>query len=118
MKLGNVTVTVINTGTTTLDSLGTNTGVPVLTVVKGCALEQHRAERELDNVKDVLVSRLRLFAPAGAPLSGTSSVVEGAVEWPLPDGTPVLIMDGDPAIWRDRGGRVHHIECYLRQQEG
>jgi hypothetical protein len=32
--------------------------------------------------------------------------------------TPLYLMDGDPAIWQSSSGAPHHIECYLKWQQG
>jgi hypothetical protein len=120
MILGHLAVTVINQGPpTSYETLGTALSTPILTAVYNCSLEEHRTKRDINDLTDVLTARWRLFAPASAPLTGTSQVVVGIfTAWPLPDGTDVFMVDGDPAIWRGRNSIVHHIECYLRQQGG
>lgn len=123
MKLGGVTITVINdvnsSDPTGYDGVGDPIeGDPTLTVVHNCEIQQHRTSREI-SVTDVIVSRDRLFAPAWTPLQPTSIVAIGAfASLPLPDGTTTYLVDGEPALWHRRSGQVHHIECYLREQQG
>lgn len=123
MKLGGVTITVINdvnpNDPTGYDGVGDPIyGDPELTVVRSCDIQQHRTSREISTT-DVIVSRDRLFAPASAPLLSTSRVAIGAFNTlPLPDGTKSYLVDGEPAVWKRRNGTPHHVECYLRQQSG
>lgn len=120
MKLGGITITVINQGAPTgYDGVGDPVyGGPTLTVVNNCDVQQHTTRREISNI-DVAWSRSRLFAPASAPLSSTSVVALGAFNsWPLPGGTTTFLVDGEPAIWNQHNGVPHHFECYLREQAG
>lgn len=119
MKLGGITITVINTDPTGFDGVGDPIDAhPTLTVVPNCEIQQHRTSREI-SVTDVIVSRDRLFAPPWAPLQPTSIVVIGAYNsTPLPPGTVTYLVDGEPARWNSPNGRVRHIEVYLREQQG
>jgi hypothetical protein len=123
MALGADTVTVINNGDPTgYDGVGDPIyGDATATVVTGCSLQLHVTKRDI-NVTDTVVSRSRLFAPAGTPITATSMVVEGVATLPLPEPLPeemnLFLADGDPAYWKTKSGRVTHIEIYLRSQAG
>lgn len=122
VKLGGATVTVINPGAATgYNGVGDPIyGDPTLTVVNNCSLQQHRTSRAISTT-DVAIARLRLFAPAWAPLRSDSIVANGSVDsWPLAEGDETVwyLVDGDPAVWNDQNGAADHTECYLKQQTG
>ena len=123
MKLGGITITVVNNGAATgYNGVGDPVyGAPTLTVVNGCDVQQHRTRRKISTT-DVVETSDKLFAPATAPLKPTSIVVIGAItSWPIPNAdssTAVYIADGDPALWFDRQGNINHIECHIRRQAG
>lgn len=48
------------------------------------------------------------FYLTGTPASSLSSWTK----------TPLYLMDGDPASWKSPTGAPHHIECYLKWQQG
>jgi len=123
MRLGNITITVVNGGAATgYNGIGDPVyGAPTLTVVKGCDIRQHRTRRRISTT-DVVETSDKLYAPAGAPLNATSIVVVGAItSWPIPNvdsSTAWYIADGDPAVWYNRQGNVDHLECHIRRQAG
>lgn len=128
MRLGGQAITVVNdvnqNDPTGYDGMSDPVyGDPTFTVVNNVSIQQHRTSREISTT-DVTVARSRLFAPASAPLLPTSIVVEGVVDgssWPLADDdttTVWYLVDGEPALWKDRRGVADHIECYLRRQFG
>ena len=125
MKLGGITITVINDVSsgdpTGYDGVGDPIyGAPSLTVVNNCDIQQHNTRREISTT-DVTWSRWRLFAPSHAPLQTTSIIAVGVItQWPLEEGvtTETFLVDGDPASWNSRNGMLHHFECYLREWTG
>ena len=129
MILGGQTFTIANRTQSSQDGMGDPVYTWVVVIQPGCSLQEHHTSRDI-NVTDVIQARFRLFAPATAPLTNTSVVIDGTVTldgngdpvtgtngYPQTTGITYLV-NGEPAHWADRTGRVNHIECYLEQQEG
>lgn len=119
MILGHETITCVNPGTATgYNGMGgPSYGAPVLTVVTGCSVQEHRTDREIGTT-DVVVARYRVFAPAWAPLVSNGYVIIGAADSWDPKSPTNYIVDGEPAVWHKPNGKADHIECYLRLQAG
>ena len=126
IHLGRQTVIVLNTteGTPGRYEAELVDADPV--AVSGCSLQAFRTEREIGNLTDVAIARYELFAPASAPLTSTSKVelvTSATTSTSYTIGTTLYYttgitfdVDGEPALWFDRAGRAHHIECYVKQR--
>src|ERR1700747_1850645 len=108
MRLGLQTITVNVPTSTTVDRLGSDMLTYRQVTVTNCSVQEHQTHRNIE-LTEVVEARWVLFAPASAPI---------AVNTPVQINNVTYIVDGEPIPWHDKGGRPHHIQCYLKQQAG
>lgn len=106
--IGRQTVTVVHRTDGPPDNLGVPTVVETQTVVTGCSVQPVSTTEDVSDV-DQVISRWRLFLPAGIAMTAVDNVIANGM---------VFSVDGDPQTWSDLGGKPHHTECYLRFATG
>lgn len=106
--LGRQTVTFVHRSDGPPDNLGVPTVVETETTVPGCSVQPVSTTEEISDV-DQVITRWRLFAPAGVTLTAIDAVIA--------DGERFSV-DGDPQIWPGLNGIPHHTECLLRRATG
>lgn len=106
--IGRQAVTIVHRTDGPPDALGVPTRVETETAVTGCSVQPLSTDEQLSDVDEV-ITRWRLYAPAGLPMTAIDAVIFDGARYEI---------DGDPQTWSDLGGRPHHVECYLRRATG
>jgi hypothetical protein len=106
--IGRQAVTIVRRSDGPPDALGVPTVVETETAVTGCSVQPLSTAEDISDV-DQVITRWRLYAPAGITVTATDAVIA--------DGT-LFSVDGDPQTWPGLNGTPHHTECYLRRATG
>lgn len=110
VPIGFQTVTAVLVTYGAPDKLGVEAKVESQTPITGCSMQPLTTVETLGDIDEV-TSHWKLFAPATVNLNAIASVI---TPW---DGLRYDV-DGDPMVWTDAFGNVHHQEVLLRRATG
>lgn len=105
---GRETVVIVHRATGPPDVLGVPSKIETQEHVAGCSVQPLTTSEELSDV-DQVITRWKLFAPAGVALTVTDAVISRGL---------LYEVDGDPQVWTDLRGQPHHLSCLLRRATG
>lgn len=105
---GREVITIVRRTPGAPDRLGVRVPTETQQTVTGCSVQPLGTDEELSNV-DRVITRWKLYAPAGTVLTVTDAVMSNGVRYEV---------EGDPQTWPDIRGVPHHVECFLRRATG
>ncbi|KAB2344876.1 hypothetical protein [Actinomadura rudentiformis] len=104
--LGPDSLTVIQPGPT--DAHGDPAGPDARALVAGCQV-QPAGSTENNDSGDTVTTRMRVYAPAYAPVTATSRIEWNTLPWDV---------EGEPQVWPGPTGAPHHMEFVIVRTTG